>query len=230
MSDYAIRGNDLGVSKAFIKERKEHMHHLLNLVKSDTDRIIEHTEKGWWITGNMMELDSLSYFAKSILEEIEQNYSTTRKEKCSYCKEQFVGIFAHDKRLDHEHDAHPEEWNRNFNKTMLFAGAMMQSMMNCLQISNAEDLYKKTGSTNAKQVYKLSKRGEDIPADLLKAYYRDSDDYYDSVDPKRRWHKPSNLSHLDKVEVVAGTKTIFKEITKAICKLSKGNAGDNHND
>ena len=157
-----------------------------------------------------------------IREELERNYNPKANLKCSCCKEHFTGMHAYDRQINHELKAHKEVCTAN---AILAVGGLA-----CLMdgISDYKWLYKKTGSQTALALHKLHKRGKDLPFKMIEMYHQEFDDYMDTQDPKRRWHRPlGKTKYPDNIEMVAGRNTIIKETCKAAFKILKGKVGKN---
>lgn len=161
--------------------------------------------------------DSVLHTLDFIKEELERNYNPESNLKCPYCKEHFTGMHAYDHQITHEIKEHKEICDAN--SILAFGGVM------CLMdgLADYKWLYKWTGSQTALELHKLHKKGEDLPIKILEQYHQEFDDYMDTQDPQRLWHRPSEKTkYPNNVEVLPGRNMIIKETCKAVFKILKG--------
>jgi len=197
-----------------------------NLVLYNIDRVKRMSDRWMKDKGEFPwpgeDYDSILSALDFIKKEMERNYNPKAHLKCSWhgCGEVFDGWKAHDRLVKHEIDKHPDKCQAQM---MMVMGTMS------LLIDSLDDpnwLVDKSGGKASREYARLKKKGKDIPVDLLRDYYKEHNEYMDTQDPEKRWHKPIEYTPPEGVTAMPGRNTLIKETVKGVWRALHTNRKD----
>jgi hypothetical protein len=222
MNSNFVKTSELNLSRKLIKDRREDINRWCDGLKSSFNRILDHMEKGYVVSDGFMGINFKEAELKSINDEIDENYNFSRKEKCEYCAETFIGLMANARKNEHEWKNHKREVEKSCAIGCLQIFGVMNSVMDNMSYHCAVDFYKKTNSEAAKEKIRLMKAGEDIPVELERQYSKEYDEYYQKQLPFLKKEKRDD-SYLDKYPngKIPGRKAVINGITESIKNILK---------
>lgn len=187
-----------------------------NLVLYNIDRVKRMSERWMKDKGAFTwpgeDYDSILYALDFIKKEMERNYNPKAHFVCGWkgCKETFDGWKAHDRLVKHEVDKHKDKCQA----LMIAVGGAMDLMVDALD--DPDWLVERSGGKASREYARLKKKGKDIPLLVLQSYYEEHNEYMDTRDPNRKWHKPIEFTAPEGVNAMPGRNTMIKETVKGV--------------